>query len=409
MRHRKPPINWQNPEERIVFENHLWSYRDDQKKRGVYEKIRWFISIFIIQFAIVCALYGPCAYYTVSLATDEKKEEENILFQKCKNESNLVETASACQFKYYELQNYILINVYPYLTVICQGTAFICVCLWHVTDYKWWNFLATITACFCLPVDMLIFYVEPLGFAGTNIAMVLATIPFCIVMADAAFPTTKEEVMANNHITTVNRNSWTEDFSLTYNQRYNFVARITWKAWMAFSTVALGIELLKGVTYNEVALGIAVMLLEGIPQMLSLALGLIHWDSSFDEYGFGLFEALVDIPLVLWYMSFYCTPRTKNAVIGKLLVNYISIAIGRYEDYADKYIYVECDVTKTERSELQNIKIKYLKRCGLTYDVSKVINVSAHQIFIIIACPFVGLWESFKAINRAFIRDLNRS
>ena len=340
----------------------------------------------------------------MSLATEEKKEEEYILLQICKNEST--ETTGACKSEYYELQNYILINVYPYLTVICQGTAFICVCLWHVTDYRWWNFLATITACFCLPVDMLIFYVEPLGFAGTNIAMVLATIPFCIVMADAAFPTTKEEVIANNHIITINRNSWTEDFSLSYNQRYNFVARITWKAWMAFSTVALGIELLKGYTYNEVALGIAVMLLEGIPQMLSLALGLIHWDSTFDEYGFGLFEALVDIPLVIWYMSFYCTPRTKNAVIGKLLVNYISIAIGRYEDYTEKYIYVECDVTETERSELQNIEIKYLKRCGLIYDVSKLINVIAHQFVSIICCPFVGLWESFKAINYAFIRDV---
>ena len=374
--------------------------------RGVYEKIIWFISIFIVQFAIVCALYGPCAYYTVLLATGEKKEEEYILLQKCRNESTLVGNASACKSEYYELQNYILIHVYPYLTVICQGTAFVCVCLWHVTDYRWWNFLATITACFCLPVDMLIFYVEPLGFAGTNIAMVLATVPFCIVMADAAFPTRKEKVIANNHITTINRNSWTEDFSLTYNERYNFVARITWKAWMAFSTVALGIELLKGFTYNEVALGIAVMLLEGIPQMLSLALGLIHWDSTFDEYGFGLFEALVDIPLVMWYMSFYCSPRTKNAVIGKLLVNYISIAISRYEDYAEKYIYVECEITGTERSEFQNIEIKYLKRCGLMYDVSKLINVSAHQIFSIIACPFVGIWESFKAINYAFIRDL---
>ena len=74
-----------------------------------------------------------------------------------------------------------------------------------------------------------------------------------------------------------------------------------------------------------------------------------------------MFEALVDIPLVMWYMSFYCSPRTKNAVIGKLLVNYISIAISRYEDYAEKYIYVECAITENERSELQNIEIKYLK------------------------------------------------
>ena len=40
----------------------------------------------------------------------------------------------------------------------------------------------------CLPVDMLIFYLEPLGPLGTLIAMVLAFIPFSIIIADAIYP-----------------------------------------------------------------------------------------------------------------------------------------------------------------------------------------------------------------------------
>mgnify|MGYP007048351905 CR=1 FL=1 len=401
-------IDWRNPEERLAFENELNSARCYKKKRPFIEKVGWFVSVFLLQLVIIVSLYGPCAYFIVSLATAKKKEEELVLMQKCRNATIYLEKCDSKKMVYYDLLNYILINLYPFLTCFCQGTAYLCACLWHVTTYRFWNLLGGIIACLCLPVDILIFYVEPLGFVGTTASMVLGFIPFCIIIADAAFPIKSINVVANGKKIQVNRNSWTEDISISYNQRYNFVARTTLKGWTAFSTLALCIALFKGPTVNENALGAVIFALVCIPQMISMSLVMIHWDANFDQNGFELFESSVDMPLVLWYLSFYCSPRTKNAVIGKLLVNYISIAISRYEDYADKYIYVEFDITETERSELQDIEIKYLKRCGLTYDVSKVINVSAHQIFSIFACPFVGLWESFKAINYAFIRDLNK-
>ena len=43
-------------------------------------------------------------------------------------------------------------------------------------------------AMLCLPVDVLIFYIEPIGPLGTLVAMVLAFIPFMIIIADAAVP-----------------------------------------------------------------------------------------------------------------------------------------------------------------------------------------------------------------------------
>ena len=97
----------------------------------------------------------------------------------------------------YDLLNYILINLYPFLTCFCQGTAYLCACLWHVTTYRFWNLLGGIIACLCLPVDILIFYVEPLGFVGTTASMVLGFIPFCIIIADAAFPIKSINVVAN--------------------------------------------------------------------------------------------------------------------------------------------------------------------------------------------------------------------
>ena len=67
-------INWRNGEERSAFENELKTYRKAMKIRSVWEKIKWFIGIFIIQFGVVILLYGPCAFFIVSMAEDKKQE-----------------------------------------------------------------------------------------------------------------------------------------------------------------------------------------------------------------------------------------------------------------------------------------------------------------------------------------------
>ena len=398
-------INWINSEERTAFENDLKNYRKTKAACSVWEKIKWFIPIFIVQFGIVVSLYGPCAYFIVTMAKDKKREEDH----KCKNESTLVKDKEKCDpttLEYYDLQNYIFINVYPFLTAICQVTAFLSACLWHVTDYRRWNVLGGVTACLCLPVDLLIFYVKPLGLFGTTAAMVLGFVPFMIIMADAAFPVRPVTVVANGKIVTINRNSWTEDLSISYNQKYNFVARMTWKGWSAFATAALCIILLKGSTTDEFALGIVIMTLQGIPQMLSLAVGVIHWDYSTEEYGHTLFKSLTDIPLVLWCLYYYCDQRTKNAVIGKLMVNCVATAINRYSQYADKYIYVESNNMELDEDyKEEKTTISYSERWRLSYDSSNLVNVCVHHILYTIACPFVGMWETFNAMKDAFIRD----
>ena len=48
----------------------------------------------------------------------------------------------------------------------------------------------------CLPVDVLIFYKEPLGAFGTLFVTIWVLIPFLIMVADATFPE-KEAVMVD--------------------------------------------------------------------------------------------------------------------------------------------------------------------------------------------------------------------
>ena len=92
------------------------------------------------------------------------------------------------EFNYYDFENHMLINYYPFMTLCCQGGAFVCGVLYSFTNYRAWNFLGTAMAGFCLPVDVLIFCKEPLGPIGTLLAMVLGFVPFCIMISDAVFP-----------------------------------------------------------------------------------------------------------------------------------------------------------------------------------------------------------------------------
>ena len=293
-------INWENAEERLSFENDLKNSKAEKKERSLCDKIVWFLGIFILPIGLVITLYGPCAYFIVLLATEKKKEEELKLLQMCNNGSQLEDSSEKCdptELEYDDLLNYILINIYPYITLFCQGGAFLMASLWHVIDYRQWNLLGGIISQLCLPVDILIFYLEPLGFVGTTAAMVLGFGPYVIIIADAAFPVKPMIVVANGNIVRINRNSWTEDISISYNQRYNFVARVTLTGWTAFSTLALCMALLKGSTFNENALGAVILALECVPQMIGLALVMIHWDANFDQHGFELFESLVDMPV----------------------------------------------------------------------------------------------------------------
>ena len=47
------------------------------------------------------------------------------------------------------------------------------------------------------------------------------------------------------------RNSWSRHLSLTYNQKYEYVLRVTWVGYEFFGTLALGIYLLQVILVNS--------------------------------------------------------------------------------------------------------------------------------------------------------------
>ena len=115
-----------------------------------------------------------------------------------------------------------------------------------------------------------------------------------------------------------------------------------------------------------------------------------HWHGDFDTTALNFYGAYVDIPLCIWYLSFYCSPTTKFAVISKILVLALDNTVAKWNDYIEKYIHTE---EKIENSTMefeiqsnpnQSSPIQY------EYDNSNLFKVAIYQIGYIIIAPMIG-------------------
>ena len=108
---------------------------------------------------------------------------------------------------------------------------------------------------------------------------------------------------------------------------------------------------------KEFLLGIIALCFEGIPQLLDLAMVMTHWNGEFDTTALNFYAAFVDIPLCIWYLSFYCSPVTKYVVIGKMVAVAFDNSSQRWSDFIEKYIHIEEEVEDTTEIELYENKI----------------------------------------------------
>ena len=132
-------------------------------------------------------------------------------------------------------------------------------------------------------------------------------------------------------------------------------------------------------------MGAIVLVLEGIPQLLILAAGQIRWDGDYNIKSLKFFISFVDIPLILWYLSFYCNERTKYAVIGKIINLAVMNSALEWVDFAEYYIYDEKEEIEMDSSwsadSTDNVK---------GYDVTKPWKVMLYQMAYILASPLLG-------------------
>ena len=100
------------------------------------------------------------------------------------------------------------------------------------------------------------------------------------------------------------KNAYTKHFSFSYNLRYNSVLKWTWDGYKFFSTVALILYMIRG-TPDQLLLGIVCFALEGIPQFLICVMNVTHWDGPYERTALDFFCCVVDVPMSLWYLTFY--------------------------------------------------------------------------------------------------------
>ena len=123
----------------------------------------------------------------------------------------------------------------------------------------------------------------------------------------------------------------------------------------------------------------------GIPQLLILAAGQAHWHGDYNNKALTYFISFIDIPLILWYLSFYCNERTKYAVIGKIINLAVMNSAGEWVRLVEYYIYDE-----KEEIEMDSAWCEGHTDTAKGYDVTNPWKVMCYQIAYILLSPMIG-------------------
>ena len=111
-----------------------------------------------------------------------------------------------------------------------------------------------------------------------------------------------------------------------------------------------------------------------------------------------------EVPLSVWYMSFYCNPRIQLAVVNKVVMQGLNACAISYGSYVENYLYSEQVYTGEVSPELDLVNSK--KKPSLKfYDVSNKLNVFLYQLLYILLAPLIALREIFVALKASVERD----
>ena len=105
-----------------------------------------------------------------------------------------------------------------------------------------------------------------------------------------------------------------------------------------------------------------------------------HWHGDFNTAALSFFITFVDIPLILWYLRFYCDEQTKYVVIGKIITLAITNSAEHWADFVASYIYNEKDINHDADDTAT----------GKGYNVSNPLVVIVYQLGYILGSPIIG-------------------
>lgn len=115
-------------------------------------------------------------------------------------------------------------------------------------------------------------------------------------------------------------------------------------------------------------------------------------------------SALVDIPISIWYLTFYCNPVIKLAVVNKIFIKGLSESAALYAASTEKYLHTE-ELYEGDLEDLKNKEIVEIKG-GRGYDVTSIKNVCLSHLIHFLSMPFTAAKEIYIPIKTSLIRDL---
>ena len=175
----------------------------------------------------------------------------------------------------------------------------------------------------------------------------------------------------------------------------------------------------QGEAFEEKLLGLVVAGCEALPQCLMLGAVCAHWHREQSLTSMELFATTVNIPLrslemiylcitnnppfSISYLTFYCNPNLKSAVVGKILMEGIGAAGALYGSYIEKYMHTETPVLIPPPEDFIEEE-----KSWIYYDVSNPLKCLLLQCAYFMLIPYFGLKELLIIMKDAYVRDVHQ-
>ena len=114
-------------------------------------------------------------------------------------------------------------------------------------------------------------------------------------------------------------------------------------------------------------------------------------------------SAISAIPISVWYLTFYCNPAIKLAVINKILIDGLCKVAKLYGESTEAYLYTEEEYHGPQLEATALVPCRAPLTAG--YDVTSPMNVLLNHIFHIILLPIKAFKEIYILLRDSVIRD----
>ena len=115
------------------------------------------------------------------------------------------------------------------------------------------------------------------------------------------------------------------------------------------------------------------------------------------------FSALADIPISLWYLTFYCNPAIQLAVANKIFISGLTQSAALYGAFIEKYLHTE-EIYQGDPKQEAWTDLE-LEGRGWSYDVSSPVNVVISQIVHLLCLPVSAMKEIYIPLKHSLVRD----